>query len=427
MKAVIFIFLTLSAFTISAQQQIRLGGNTESTTIQQGIPNNSAVPFFRFQGLLNAPNPIVSMNELKDKIVILEFWATWCGPCIPAMAHLDAIQKKYPDQVQVIAISDESPERLERFIKNKPSSLWLLSDPDHSFQTYFPYHAVPHTVLIDKKGKLVANTSPDEISENIIEQLLKEETVKVKEKKDALGSFDYLKDYFPKPENFNDYSFDIQPKIPGGFPIANRYTPNSPWYGRRLTMLNNPLDLIYRNVYNKSMSETIYEGINKEVFDPRVSTPEQYCINIIVPKGKEVEIPQYGQEQLKKLNLPYQARLEKRSSECYVFTVADPSLLEPHRSKVNDQASSNSSQPNIIRATSYHKKNVPLDDLLNHFKQFGILKIPVVNETMIKGNFDLDFEFDAENPNSFKEVLTKLGLKAERKTREVEFLVIYKN
>lgn len=192
-------------------------------------------------------------------------------------------------------------------------------------------------------------------------------------------------------------------------------------------MLNNPLDLIYRNVYNKSMSETIYEGIDKEVFDPRVSTPEQYCINIIVPKGKEVEIPQYAQEQLKKLNLPYQARLEKRTSECYVFTVADASLLESHRSKVTDQTMSSSSQPNIIRATSYHKRNVPLDDLLNHFKQFGILKIPVVNETMIKGNFDLDFEFDAENPNSFKEVLTKLGLKAERKTRDVEFLVIYKN
>jgi len=427
MKAVIFIFLTLFTLTIHAQQQIRLGGNTESTTVQQGIQNNSTVPFFRFQGLLNAPNPTVSMNELKDKIVILEFWATWCGPCIPAMAHLDAIQKKYPDQVQVIAISDESPERLERFIKNKPSTLWFLSDPDHSFQTYFPYHAIPHTVLIDKKGKLVANTSPGEITESIIERILKDETVKVKEKKDAHSSFDFLKDYFPKPESFNDYSFDIQPKIQGGFPVANRYTPNSPWYGRRLTMLNNPLDLIYRNVYNKSMSETIYEGIDKEIFDPRIGTTEQYCINIVVPKGKEVEIPQYAQDQLKKLNLPYQARLEKRTSECYVFTVADPSLLEPHRSKGTDQTMSNSSQPNIIRATSYHKKNVPLDDLLNHFKQFGILKIPVVNETMMKGNFDLDFEFDAENPNSFKEVLTKLGLKAERKTRDVEFLVIYKN
>ncbi len=427
MKAVIFIFLTFSAITIHAQQQIRLGGNTESAMIQQGIPNHGAVPFFRFQGLLNAPNPTVSMNDLKDKIVILEFWATWCGPCIPAMTHLDAIQKRYPNQVQVIAISDETPERLERFIKNKPSSLWFLSDPDHSFQTYFPYHAIPHTVLIDKSGKLVANTSPNEISESVIEQLLKGEMVKVKEKKDAQSSFDFLKDYFPKPENFNDYSFEIQPKIQGGFPIAKRYTPTNPWYGRRITMLNNAIDLIYRNLYNKSVSETIYEGVEKEIFYPNTGTAEQYCIDIIVPKGKDSEISKYAQDQLQKLNLPYLAKLEKRQSECYVFTVADASLVESYRSKGNDQTTSNASQPNIIRATSYHKKNVPLDDLLNHFKQFGILKIPVVNETMVKGNFDLDFEFDAENPNSFKEVLTKLGLKAERKTREIEFLVIYKN
>lgn len=424
MKTVFLGLLLLLSITGNTQQQIRLGSNSEPATIQQGIPNKTSIPFFRFEGLLNAPHPVASMNDLKNKIVILEFWATWCGPCIPAMDHLNELQKKYPDQLQVIAVSDEAPERLERFIKIKPSSLWFLSDPNQSFQTYFPHYSIPHSVLIDQKGKLVANTSPSEISENIIEQLLKEQTVTVKEKKDAYNSFDFLKDYFPKPEGFNDFSFDIQPKIPGGFPITKRYTPTNPWYGRRLTMINNSLDLIYRNVYNKAIPRMIYEGVDKDMF--AINTSEQFCLDVIVPKGKENEMSHYIQEQLKKLNLPYLARVEKRQVECLVFTTTDPSLMEPFRSKTQGQANASAGQPNVIRATTYHKKNVPIDDLLNHFEQFGIIKMPVVNETMIKGEFDLDFEFDAEDANSFKQAIAKLGLRAEKKMREVEMLIIYK-
>lgn len=70
---------------------------------------------------------------------------------------------------------------------------------------------------------------------------------------------------------------------------------------------------------------------------------------------------------------------------------------------------------------------MPLDDLFLHFENYGIIKQPVINETGIKGNFDLTFQFDAEDPNSFKSELAKLGLKGEKKEREVEVLVIYKS
>lgn len=425
MKKIWMFLCVLAGFHTVAQQQIRLGSSSEPDSIQQGIQNNQSVPFFRFKGLMNAQKPEASINELKGKIVILEFWATWCGPCIPAITHLDAIQKNYPDQVQVVAISDETPERIERFIKNKPNSLWFLSDPDHSMQTYFPYQAIPHSVIIDQTGKLVINTSPDQITKEVIDKLLQNKTVSIKEKKDAYSGFDFMKDYFPKPAGFNDYSFEIQPKIPGGFPIGKRYAPNNEWYGRRVTMINNSLDLIYRNIYNTTIPRLVYEGVSKEMFDPKNS--EQYCIDVIVPKGKEAELSRYMQEQIKKLDLPYKARIEIRQVECYVFTVADPSVLESLRSKASKGNNTASNQPMIIRATNYNKKNVPLNDLFNHFEQFGILKIPIVDETRLSGTFDLTFEFDAENPNSFKNELSKLGLKAERKTKDIEMLVIYKD
>jgi len=427
MKAVIFIFLTLSAFTIRAQQQIRLGGNTESTTIQQGIPNNSVVPLLKFKGLLNAPNPIVSLNDLKDKIVILEFWATWCGPCIPAMAHLDSIQKKYPTQVQVIAISDDSPERLERFIKNKASALWFLSDPEYSFQTYFPFKAIPHTVLIDKTGKLIANTSPNEISESIIEQLLKGETVKVQEKKDSLTNFNMSKDYFPKDPNKDAFIFDIQPPIQGGFSMTKRYA-NGPWKDRRITAINKDIAGIFRMIYDKPSTRIIYEGVSFEKDFNTRNQAASYCIDAVVPKGKEDQLYTFMQSEIEKLDLPYKTRLEKRELDCYIVKCINPEALNAFKlSETKEEQNTPKNRSLVIKATDYTGSNVPISALCKHFESFRILNGPVIDETKIIEKFNLTFKFDAENPESFKEELSRLGLKVEREKREVEVLIIYKN
>lgn len=424
MKPVAVIILALLSCSVSSQQVINVGssGSQGSGSISPGIANGERIPGIQIPNIQNGNGSSVPLQELKGKIVILEFWATWCGPCIPAMDHLDELKKKFPEQVEVIAISDESPERIQRFIKNKPSAILFSSDPDHSLQKYFPFHAVPHSVLIDQNGILVANTSPMEITGEVIRSVLQGQTVSLKEKKDVAGSFDFRKDYFPKPAGYNEFSFEVQPAIPGGFPISRRTTSANEWFDRRITMLNNPINLIFRQAFNKTSATTVYEGVTESEFDHR-TTKQLYCIDVIVPKGKESELHSYMQEQLLKMNLKYKCKIEKRRMECVVVTSTDPAMIESFRSR---GAHGSSSQPTVVRATNYERKNAPIDELFRHFENFGILKQPVVNETGITGNFDLVFEFDAEDPYSFKKELAKLGLKGEKKEREVEVLVIYK-
>lgn len=419
------LLLTALLFNIAfAQQEIRLGPSSGGSS-KPGLAVGDKTVALKFIDLLNSPQPELSLNSLKGKVVILEFWATWCGPCIPAITHLDELKKKFPGQVEVIAISDEKPERIERFIKNKPSSLVFATDMERSLQEYFPHHSIPHSVVIDPDGNIAAITSPSEIDNRDIKALLDGKKISVKQKNDGGGGFDMMKDYFPRATDFDGYSFEVQPPVAGGFPITKRMAPQNPWYGRRLTMMNNPVSIIYRTAFEKSSARTVYEGVTVEEFDHR-TTKSLYSIDVIVPKGKEKTLYSYFREQLLALNLEYKCRIEKRKMETVVITSADPSKLQAMQSSGDVTAGSSNGQPTVMRATNYQKKNVPLSDMFLHFENFGILKQPVVDETGLTGNFDLVFNIDAEDPASFKNELARLGLKAQKLEREVEVLVIYK-
>lgn len=76
------------------------------------------LPAFQFRNL--SSNREESLQQYADKVVILNIWATWCPPCRAEMPDLDELQQKHPEQLKVLAISDEPDDKIRSFLATHP-------------------------------------------------------------------------------------------------------------------------------------------------------------------------------------------------------------------------------------------------------------------------------------------------------------------
>lgn len=98
-------------------------------------------------------------DHLGKKIILIDFWATWCKPCKKLLKKLDKINKDYNNTVEVVTISTDDSSafsRVESYIKGKRYSFTVLLDPDSGVSRILnPSRVLPFTLMIDKKGDIV--------------------------------------------------------------------------------------------------------------------------------------------------------------------------------------------------------------------------------------------------------------------------------
>ncbi len=106
-------------------------------------------------------------------MVVLEFWATWCGPCVAAIPHLNALAEKFKDQpVQFIAITAEDENTVKKFLVKRPIRAWIALDTNKAMNQAYLVGAIPQTVILDMDGKVAATTQPTAALEQYIKDLL---------------------------------------------------------------------------------------------------------------------------------------------------------------------------------------------------------------------------------------------------------------
>jgi len=99
------------------------------------------------------------LKNLRGKVVLVNFWATWCPPCRKEMPDLEALYQRFSDQgLVILAISDEERSKVVPFISDYKISYPVLLDPGRKVNDLFQVDGLPKSLVYDREGKLVAQS-----------------------------------------------------------------------------------------------------------------------------------------------------------------------------------------------------------------------------------------------------------------------------
>ncbi|MCM3734943.1 redoxin domain-containing protein [Bacillus cytotoxicus] len=163
--AIVVVLLGLAGYAIYQQfgkEKVEVVDNQEHSTkdekeviAQNGIEIGKVAPDFELSKLDGTK---VKLSDLKGKKVILNFWATWCGPCQREMPDMQEFYNQYQKDVEILAVNytasegSEGQEKVRKFAEEKGVTFPILLDTDIKVTTTYKVITIPTSYFVDTKG-----------------------------------------------------------------------------------------------------------------------------------------------------------------------------------------------------------------------------------------------------------------------------------
>lgn len=373
---------------------------------QTPLKVGDALPDFALPRVVNRPGGTFAAAEAKGKVLVLEFWSTTCSPCIPALQRLADLQQRHPAELQVVGISTDSEARLKKFLAKRPVAVPLASAPDpaQDLNRWFPHRLISHTVVVDRNRRVVAITSPEQLTEAALLAVAAGQPVYLKPKQDVLNT-DPMS-YFPV-DTATRYAVSVRPFIQG-LPGMMHPERKGPLARRRLTAINVDPTTLYQLAY-----ETSYFRIQNQLPDSlrQYDDLSRVCFDFIVPPGQEAHLKPLLREALRQY-LPVQATWVPATKPAYVLRRLKSAPPLPASTKPEQLS---------YGGGEFAMEGSRLESLRDYLE--NELQRPVVDETGLTGRYDVAFATEgADVKASLVAALARLGLEVVEAPREIQML-----
>lgn len=400
------------------------------------------VPDVVINNIVGSPGRSFHLSDFKGKWVILDFWATWCSPCVNIIPRIDSLQEQFQNKIQFIAVTDQKKAVVESFLSRlehrHPVSM-IECVEDTLLNTMFGKAALPHFAWIDPTGKFVAITSDAAINKATIQSVLNGNPLSGNTAAEADISYDPMKPLFLDLNPTSDSSFIFHSILTGykdgvGSGLYADITKADDGTAvRRITARNLTVAGLYQIALSNGFkvfgwdrtlllvkdTTALYSKLTGVDFDNWLRDNRGFCYELIIPKQHAAAATRYMQRDLELFFPQYKAAVENIVVKCWALEVINGAVNAP-------------TTGNVPRAdfdyTGFKLINCDLNVLcrrITHYLQG--YNLPVVNNTIYSGHVDLDVQGKITNIGILNDGLSKYNLHFVQKELLQEMLVIRDN
>ncbi|QNK64138.1 TlpA family protein disulfide reductase [Pedobacter sp. PAMC26386] len=439
-KLTIKIVLAMLCLNFNTYAQQDKSVVTEKTGLQIG----QKVPDVLLYNIHNYKTKTAKLSDFKGKLLILDFWATWCSPCVTMFPKMDSLQRKFEGKLQFLSVTYQSAKdvlpflvRFEELQKNKLTIPTIVQDKE--LNAMFPHLQLPHYVWITQDGIVKAITGDKEVTEAIIAESLSGKAMNLAVKADVASK----KTYDPmEPLLMNNNGGDgknllyhsiftgYSEELGGGGSVG----PHINEKGMRLCEFNSSIPWFYKRAYGdgslKFFNNNVVQLKVKDL-DKLESEGEGAPVLKWMQKGNvfsyELFVPTYMASQffeimkgdLKRIFPQYTAKIEIQKVKCMALT----RISKEDRIKTKNPESRSYMDADLLGMKLI---NISLDAFVDRLQAYYFqgASMPAINETHYKGKVDLEIKGNPGDINNLNKSLLPYGLKFKEVKRKTEILVI---
>jgi thiol-disulfide isomerase/thioredoxin len=426
---------------------------TKSFCQATGITIGEKCPDVMIPHIINYKTDRAAIGDFKGKLLILDFWATWCSPCVSMLSVTDSLQKQFEGKIQILAVTDQDEATVNTFFKNMmlnrniPITIASVTG-DRELNAFFPHAVIPHYVWLDENSKVIAITGAEQVTADVINDFINKKETALPVKTDIIKTIDDTSPMFVTGNELiegNTSRFEkVAPKDVLYHSVITKYIDGfgceQAANSEKITCKNSGMGDLYRvalgdnKLVNMQMNSTIWEVTNPDVklmtdsaaFLHDTSREEidkwmnkyTWCYELKFPgelKDKKFDI------MLADLNNYFGAMYniigsrERRKVNCLALTITD-------KNKLTESATSK----NQYAIDGYHLqlKSASISELL------GLLSInldrmpPLIDETNEPAKLDIDLNCKMSDVKSINNALAAYGLQLVEKMAERDMIVI---